>query len=364
MDRDTVDAAAGEPASRQPLVLTRDPEHLHELTRLCAAAAVTADVVGEPAAAVSRWTRATCVLVGDDCAPDVAALGMRRREHVVLVGRDLAAASLWQRAVQIGAAEVVVLPRDAGRIADRLAEAASSHAPPGVVVGVVGASGGAGASTVAASLATAHARHDARSLLIDADTLGGGVELLMGCETRPGLRWPDIDVGEGRVAASSLLAALPSIDGVSVLSMSRSHPSDVDAALLRTMIGAGRRACRLVVVDLPRRLGAWFEAVAPDLDMTVVVVTTEVRSASAGRHLVAGVRGSSADVRALVRVTSGGRLEPEAVAEAIGLPLAGSVPSRRSVSRAADEGVGVILGRRSARRYDALLESLRPVGLR
>jgi secretion/DNA translocation related CpaE-like protein len=233
-----------------------------------------------------------------------------------------------------------------------------------VVVGVVGASGGAGASTVAASLATAHARRDERSLLIDADALGGGLELLMGCEARPGLRWSDIDVGEGRVAASSLLAAIPSIDGVSVLSISRLHPSDVDAALLRTMIAAGRRACRLVVVDLPRRLGAWFEAVAPDVDVAVVVATTEVRSASAGRHLVARARGSCADLRALVRVTSGGRLEPEAVAEAIGLPLVGSVATRRSVSRAADEGGGVILGRRGTRRYEALLESLRPVGVR
>jgi secretion/DNA translocation related CpaE-like protein len=278
----------------------------------------------------------------------------------VLVGRDLAAASLWQRAVQIGASEVVVLPRDAGRIADRLTEAGSSHSSPGVVVGVVGASGGAGASVVAASLATTHARRHERSLLVDADALGGGVELLMGCEAVPSVRWHDIDVGEGRVAANSLLAALPSIDGVSVLSVSRSLPSDVDATVLRTMIGAGRRACRLVVVDLPRRLGTWFEAVAPDLDITLVVATTEIRSASAGRHLVAGARDSCADLRAVVRTTSGGRLEPEAVAEAIGLPLAGSVPTRPSVSRAADEGIGVAHGRRGARRYEALLESLRP----
>jgi secretion/DNA translocation related CpaE-like protein len=364
MDRDLVDVASGEPSGRQPLVLTRDPEHVQELTRLCAAAAVTADVVGDPAAAASRWAQASCVLVGEDCAPEVAALGMRRRDDVVLVGRDLGAAGLWQRGVQIGAAEVVVLPRDAGRITDRLAEAAASGNPPGVVVGVVGAGGGAGASTVAASLATAHARGHDRSLLVDADALGGGLELIMGCETAPGLRWSDIDVGEGRVAASSLLAALPSVDGVSVLSVSRSTPSDVDATVLRTMVSAGRRACSLVVVDLPRRLGGWLEAVAPALDITLIVVTTEIRSTSGGRHLAVAVRGACPDLRAVVRTTSGGRLEPDAVAEAIGLPLAGSIPTRSSVSRAADDGIGVLHRRRDERRYDALLASLRPSLLR
>jgi secretion/DNA translocation related CpaE-like protein len=360
MDRAHVDHRAAAAAQSQPLVLSLDPDNVHELTGLCAAAAVTADVQ-QPTGAASRWARASCVLVGEECAADVAALGLRRRDDVVLVGRGAPTSSIWQRAVQIGASAVVHLPGDASRVADVLARVSATSRSPGMVVGVVGAGGGAGASTVAASMATAHARRHERSLVVDADALGGGIELLMGCEAVPGLRWPDIEVGEGRVAPSALLAALPSIDGVSVLSASRTHRSAIDASVVRTMLRGGRRACSLVVVDLPRRVDWWSDTVSPDVDVTLVVVTTEIRSAAAGRHLVDAARDSCSDLRVVVRTTAGRRLEPDDVAETIGLPLAGVVPTRRSVARAADDGTGALQGRGAVRRYAALLDRLRPL---
>jgi secretion/DNA translocation related CpaE-like protein len=359
MDRDRSDVRREEPTDGRPLVVSADPACVDELARLCAAAAVEAEIVAEPGRIGARWSRASCVLVDEDCAGDLAALRVRRRDDVVLIGRHPPADDLWRRAVQIGAADVVVLPDDAGRVADRLADAATPGHPRATVVGIVGVGGGAGASTVAAGLACAYARRRQPSLLVDADPLGGGIEMLLGCEDVPGLRWPDIELDGGRVAARSLLAALPSVDGVSVLSVSAASSIDIDPATFHIMIGAGRRACGLTVVDLPRRFDSQsVGAATADVDTLVVVATTEFRSVAAGRLVVAAAVGSCPDIRAVVRATPGRRLEPDTVADALGVALIGSVPTRRQVSRAADDGAGIARGRRAWRHLDEVLSAL------
>ena len=57
----------------------------------------------------------------------------------------------------------------------------------GPVICVVGGSGGVGASTLAAALAFVAARQAARSVLVDTDRLGGGLDLLIGAERVDGL---------------------------------------------------------------------------------------------------------------------------------------------------------------------------------
>jgi secretion/DNA translocation related CpaE-like protein len=223
------------------------------------------------------------------------------------------------------------------------------------VVGVVGAGGGAGASTVAAGLAAANARRGRRSLLVDADPLGGGIDLLMGCEGVPGLRWPDIEIDGGRVAAGSLLAALPSVGGVSVLSASAASGAELNATALHAMIEAGRRASRLVVVDLPRHVDAVTGTRSSDLDAILIVATTTVRSIASGRQVAAAAARACSDVRVVVRTTRGRSIEPDAVAESLGVGLAGIVPTLGAVTRAADDGDGVARGWRARRCYDLLL---------
>ena len=159
--------------------------------RLCAAAALVADVVAEPTRAGSLWARASCVLVDDERVADVAALRARRRDDVVVVARRAPADEVG------GARCRSALPTSS------CSPTAPAGSPTGwprrplrggagaSVVGVVGAGGGAGASTVAAGLAAANARRGRQSLLVDADPLGGGIDLLMGCEGVPGLRWPE-----------------------------------------------------------------------------------------------------------------------------------------------------------------------------
>src|SRR3712207_7123198 len=48
-----------------------------------------------------------------------------------------------------------------------------------------------------------------RTLLVDADPLGGGLDLVLGWEQVDGLRWPSLAEADGRVDPPALLQALP-----------------------------------------------------------------------------------------------------------------------------------------------------------
>ena len=96
--------------------------------------------------------------------------------------------------------------------------------PPPTSSSSPGRSGGAGASTLAAALAQ-HARDaGSRAVLVDLDPLGGGLDLMLGAETATGARWDELAGITGRVDDRVLLDALPSADGLPLLSW----PTDND----------------------------------------------------------------------------------------------------------------------------------------
>ena len=161
---------------------------------------------------------------------------------------------MWQRALDVGAEHVAVLPEAEPWLMSRLADSLGAGGPRGVVVGVVGGRGGAGASTLAAALAVVAMSRGTQTLLLDADPFGGGVDLMFGGEHAAGLRWPDIADARGRLAGDELLEAVPCLGDLAVLSWDRGDPIEVRPAAMSSVLAAARRVCGLVVVDLPRRL--------------------------------------------------------------------------------------------------------------
>ncbi|MFI5429192.1 hypothetical protein [Aeromicrobium sp. UC242_57] len=122
------------------------------------------------------WRQASGVVVGEDLVSEVADAGLARREHVIVLAREPSAH--WPAAIALGA-EVVCGPDEERRILDVLAAALDGR-DEACVVSVIAGSGGAGASTLVAALAVTAARRGLRSLAVDADPLGGGLELLLG----------------------------------------------------------------------------------------------------------------------------------------------------------------------------------------
>lgn len=325
-DRST-DPAAGRSTGAlrlsRALVITADETLLDDLLRLAAAASAEVDVVPDVSAARSSWANAPLVVLGSDRAAELERARLPRRDGVVLVGLDLDDAGVWESAVRIGAAHVVFLPEAEQWVVGRLADCAERAGPDASVVCTVGGRGGAGSSTLAAGLATVANSQGWRAMLVDGDPLGGGIDLLLGGEDVNGLRWPQLATTRGRVSAAALAEGLPRVGELTVLSWDRGETLDVDPAAMSAVLQACRRSCDIVVVDLPRRLDAAAREALACAALTIVVVPAEVRATAAAARVCASVCAVAADVRVVVRGPAPSGLTGEAVAEALGLPLAG-----------------------------------------
>ncbi len=330
---------AGTPTG-PPLIVTRDPALTEQLLRLCAAAAVTPEVVSEARDARRGWARAACALVGDDLAGDVAAIGLPKRSEVVLVAAGPDSAATWQRGVALHADHVAMLPDAEGWLVDRLSDCLEASEAACLTVGIIGGCGGAGASTLAAALATVASRRRVRTMLVDADALSGGVELVLGCEDVEGLRWPQVASTHGRVSAAALRAALPTLGDLAVLSWDRGGEASLDATTMLSILSAGRRGFDLVVVDLPRRPDDAASAALTSCDVLLVVTTSGVRATAGAGRLLALLRTQCADIRLVVRSRAGADLGAETLSQMLHVPLLATIPTKRAVERSIEEGLG------------------------
>lgn len=345
----------------RPLVVTGDPDLLDDLLRLAAVSGTEVDVVADLGRARAAWASAPLVLVDDAALPGAG--GLPRRADVVLVGRDLDDAEVWRRAVDLGAEHVVHLPDAESWLVERLSRAAAGPAL-GTVVGVLGGRGGAGASTLATALAVVAARRGRSVTLVDGDPLGGGLDLLLGAEDLPGLRWGDLASASGRLAPGALDSALPVPAGVELLSWGRTESGACPGPAWAALLDSTTRSRQLTVVDLPRGL--------LDADGTrvalgrcaalLLVVTADVRGIAAAAQVAARAAERVGDLRLVVRSGGPGGLGAEQVGRALGLPVAAVLRAEAGLPSAADRGVppGARGHGALVRCCDALLEDLGP----
>ncbi|MFK3730020.1 septum site-determining protein Ssd [Streptomyces sp. NPDC088090] len=323
---DHEDAARGGRGSRGagPLIVTEDVVLLDDLLRLCAAAGVEPEVHHRVPERRASWSDPPLVLVGEDAA--ARCRGSVRRPGVVLVGRAQDDPEAWRLAVEIGADSVLRLPGAESLLVERIADAAEGVGRTALTVGVIGGRGGSGASTLACGLALAAARTGRRTLLVDGDPLGGGLDVLLGAERERGRRWGNFAASKGRLAGGALEESLPAARGVRVLSWGREPTGAVPPDAVRSVLAAARRGGGAVVVDLPRAVDeAGAEALA-QLDLGLLVVPGELRAVAAAHRIAGTLSMVVRDLRAVVRGPYAAGLDERWVADALRLPLAGELP--------------------------------------
>lgn len=226
-----------------------------------------------------------------------------------------------------------------------------------MVVVVVGACGGVGASTFAALLAREAARTGGGAVLVELDGSGPGLEVLLGVEEAPGVRWPDLADLRGSLAAEDLDGVLPVWRGVEVLGTDRRGGGPAEAAL-DALWPVLRARCATVVVDAPAHALAGPAArLVTDDDATRVAVVTsqDVRGVAAaltaltGWRTAAPVRGApeQGGAHLMLRRRRGARVGPLEAAHVLDVPLLGMLPTDRRVAEATDRGFGPLVGRRS-----------------
>lgn len=319
----------------RPLIVTADEQLLDRLLTLAGKAGLDVDVVPDAGSARSTWLTASVVLLDDAVAGMPSTSALTRRAGVIVVGRNLDDSQVWRRAVSIGADHVVFLPDADEWLVQQLAHPTHPHptdthptdtVDESRVVTVVTATGGAGASTLAASLALRAVGKQLSPLLVDGDPRGGGIDLLLGAETVPGVRWGDLSEATGRIERQTLVDALPVDDGLPFLSWSRDHRPELGPDVYASVMSSIASAGSLGVVDLGRTTGALAEAALAVTTSIVVLVPSRVRAVAAASQLVQRLDSRRDQLLLVVRRPSPAGLDAESIAKLVDLPLFGTLP--------------------------------------
>lgn len=324
------------PVQRLPLLVTADADLLDELLRLAAAGGTELQVANDPSSARSPFPTAPFVMIGADLIERCRRARLPRRAGMIVVARGAMPEPADLAARAFGVDHLVVLPEAEGWLVDRFTE--RPDLPTGRLLAVIGGRGGAGASILAAGLAAASVTAGRRTLLIDADPLGGGLDVLLGLEKSGGLRWHDLSETGGRVDPPALIGSLPRRDDLVLLSFDRGRASAVPVEAMAAIVDAARRGREVVVADLPRHLDDAAVLALSSADRAVLVVPAEIRAVAAAARIVEVVRTHRDDLYLVVRGPAPGGLRPRDVSSALGLPLAGSLRPEPALCRVLEEG--------------------------
>ncbi|GAB3218981.1 septum site-determining protein Ssd [Mycolicibacterium hippocampi] len=320
-----------------------------DIDRIVAAAGLRVVRADDPSS-LRVWTGAAAILLDVGAARRCVQRGLPRRARVLLISCSEPGQAEWEAAVAVGAQQVVMLPTQERALMASLSDAAEASGQSGIrgpVIAVLAGRGGAGASVFATALAQAAAE----SLLVDGDPWGGGLDLVLGNEAEPGLRWPDLSLAGGRLSYPALRDALPRCRGVGVLSGSRVLSEDaasnhIGSSALAAVIDAGSRAGVPVVCDVARQPTATAETALAAADLVVVVTTADVRSCAAAAATARWASAGNPNTGVVVRGPSPGGLRSVDVARIVGFPVLASMRPEPGLAPRLERG-GLVLRRRS-----------------
>lgn len=342
------------------VVAAHDQAIADHVARWCAALSIRPQLESDPLAVRRMWSRADVVVIDSDMARRLSERRPPRRDRLLLVHGDASHDEFWPQAVLLGAVAVASI-RDEAAAVRALAATLDGHREA-CVVSIVGASGGVGASAVAAVLSWQARALGWRPAVIDADPIGGGVDLALGSERAPGLRWPELVADGSPWASRSLSDALPVIGGVSVLGPERdgfgSSTRGLDSAVSLPVLDAvttATRAFDLVVVDLPRDRLLHEPAVVAESQLTVLIVADDLASVASARLILPWLRQRSCATVVVCADRHGGG-GPRELADLLGHPVVGRWRRSRRLHESVEAGLGPRPGRSQRRLATTLLD--------
>lgn len=228
----------------------------------------------------------------------------------------------------------------------------------GITLAVTGASGGVGVSSFAVALA----KCATPATLIDAVPDSGGLDLLMGMENSPGIRWQDIDLEQGKVDGEALRNALPQHRcGTALLTTQRTRVADpwcLNPRKVEGAVAALGSAAGMSVIDMPRS-GEIADTVLAAADAVVLVVPQQVRGVGAAVGCMARWAEYKKPLLVVVRAIGYSGLTVEDVEHILEVKVTAQIPSLpRLAQRIETEGLGEKIPRKLATAALKVLESI------
>ncbi|MBY0794167.1 hypothetical protein KCQ77_02295 [Corynebacterium sp. L24] len=282
---------------------------------------------------------------------EVSSLALPPRRGVFVV---CAGTPPWERGVQVGAEDVMVLPARSGELVEALSTRCSRNAVSSGWVAVVSAVGGAGGSSLSAGLALSWARSGRGAVVVDANCVSGADDVLLGVESEPGMRWGDVSVRgwqDGGVDGRAVATNIPATpEGVGVLSVGRGAPAAVEwnqrGALVQRVAGSLAREGLSVVVDVSG--ATWWEASDfTGCDCVFVVVPATLRGLGGAVRWSRVARQGGADPVAVVKHEVVSSVEVKDVESVTSMPVVAEFTAEKKIAKEIEETGLRLCGRSS-----------------
>ena len=325
----------------RPLIVTGDELMLDDLLRVAAAAGVEVAHDIEVGAGTA-WRSASVVLLDDELVADALGARLMARKGVVAVGRQEPDAGVLKQCIQLGVERLVTLGSDDATLIDLLAGTLARGPGDGHTLAVVPACGGAGASVFSAAIAATAGRAGRSVILADCDPWGAGLDVLLGIEDKPGIRWDELAAPSGRLPPDALHKALPSAPfgrgRIRVLCQGRTPGHVISEAVVDAVMEAGRRSGDVTVFDLPRHPTAAADRVLERADTVVLLTTADVRGCYAAARTADRLMTLGVLPELVVRGPSPGGIGAEDIGEVLGLPVLARMRPQPSLARDLENG--------------------------
>lgn len=245
----------------------------------------------------------------------------------------------FELAMTVHADHALVIPAQAPQllqIIGRTDSPAQRSGGRGLVTCVIGAVGGSGASTLAAALTIAQKD----STLVDAVPLSGGLDLLMGVEDAAGVRFNDVALGSGNIAASDLKNALPHVkSGQAVLTSARLSADTVAPEEIATAVDL-LASTGDVVIDCPY-YGEEFSAAVAVADHVVIVVPSEIQAVARAKILVDRLKQSRVGCTIVVRHRGWSGLSIQEIESITSATVIAELPTVKKLAKTIElQGIG------------------------
>ena len=231
------------------------------------------------------------------------------------------------------------------------------------VISVVGTAGGVGSSVLTASLAMRASALGAAVVAVDGRPYGGGLDVVLGVDESPGIRWRDLTDAAGPLDGVELFGRLPLADRCGVVSFDREFPLVPPGEVLTAVMAALRSVSDLVLVDAPRAGEAWEGEVASVSDEVVALTGTSVSALAGAAACVAHLDAVHDALWLACRTERGAAADLDRrLPDLLDVPLLGAVPTDPKVAACLSEGRPPPGGGRLRRAVDGMLARLHPGG--
>jgi len=200
--------------------------------------------------------------------------------------------------------------------------------------------GGVGKSTISAALAVALARHQRRVCVIDADVGLRSIDLMLGLHDKA--VFDLFDVVNGDCKLNDALVAHVDYPRLFLLTTSQAeYPDAMNADKFETVLKALRRQFDFVLIDCPAGIGSIVTDAGKLADACILVVTPDDMSIrDAERTSAVLFENKQLELHLAVNrvdnklISDSLIMQPQQIADCIGVPLIGEIPLNEQVYRA------------------------------